>query len=83
MWLQLKKEKFHIGLNMTSVNYYTAKLTYQTVFGFNRTAVGQEPSLHVDFHDVSSGGATVNELIILWNLCYDQMESTWRTLVKS
>lgn len=64
MWLLLKK-KLNKGLNMTSVSYYTAVFTYQTVFGFSRTTAGQEPSLHIDFHDVSCGGATVNELIIL------------------
>lgn len=40
-------------------------LTYQAVFCFNWTTVTQKPCLQVDFHYVSTGGATENEFIVL------------------
>lgn len=47
------------------------ELTYQAVFCFSWTTVTQKPRPQVDFHYVSTGGATENELIIFWNLCND------------
>lgn len=46
-----------------------AELTYQAIFCFNWATVTQKSCLQIDFHYVSTGGATENEPIVLRNLC--------------
>lgn len=49
----------------------TGRWTHPAVFGWEAfwTIVTQQPSLQVEFHDVSAGGAAEKQLIVFWYLC--------------